>query len=203
MLTSSEFLIASIITLTAVIFVNPLMLLEGLSKMLQRQKKMPSIKKIEEKLLACHQDTLEKMEKQVQAEVREELAVMAGKHAETLAKLAREITNDYSQSHQELRAAAENHLKDTKLALAEVVKKVEKRVDEGLDQELEKTLAEIKDYKEKRLKKIDDEIAALVEKTIYLTLGKALSPKDHTDIIYESLAEAKEEGFFISNADKR
>ncbi len=196
MLENSEFLIASIITLTAVIFVNPLMLLEGFSKMLQRQKKMPSVKEIEEKLLSCHQDSLEKMEKQVQAEVREELAVMAGKHAETLAKLAKEITNDYSRSHQELRAAAENHLQDTKLALSEVVKKVEKRVDEGLAQDLKKTLAEINDYKEKRFKKIDEEIAVLTEKTIYKTLGKTLSPKDQTALIYKSLAEAKEEGFF-------
>ena len=201
MLASREFLFIATLTLATVVFVNPLLLLEGFSKILQRQKKTPSVKKTEEKLLACHQDSLEKIEKQVQTEVREELALLAEKHAETLANLARGIADDYRKSHQELRAAADKHLQDTKLALAEVVKKTEKRVDEGLTQELEKTLAEIKAYKEKRFQKIDKEIATIVEKTIYRTLGRGLSQKDQTELIYKSLAEAKEEGFFGKNAE--
>lgn len=196
MFSNFEFLNFSLLILAVGVFVSPLLLLEGFSNLLQRQKKMPSVKEIEEKLLSCHQASLEKIEKQVQTEVRGELAKMANKHAETLAKLATGIAGDYNRSHQELLAATDKHLQETKLALAEVVKKTEKRVEENLTQELEKTLVEINDYKEKRLKKIDEEIVTLVEKTIYRTLGKGLSQKDQIDIIYESLTDAKEEGFF-------
>lgn len=201
MLTNSEFLIISITVLTAVVFVNPLMLLEGFSNLLQRQKKMPPIKEIEEKLLSRQQATLEKIEKQVQTEVREELAKMANKHTETLAKLVTGIAGDYRRTHQELRTTADQHLKDTQLALAEVVKKAEGQVEENFAQELEKARAEIHAYKERQLQKIDAEIASLVEKTIYKTLGKGFSREDQLDLIYKSLAEAKEEGFFGKDAN--
>jgi len=65
-----------------------------------------------------------------------------------------------------------------------------------LAQQLDNTRTELENYKKGQTQKIDEEIATLVEKTIYKTLGKGLSPTDHLDIIYESLAEAKEEGFF-------
>lgn len=187
MLIGSEFLIFLLITLGVVIFVNPLILLEGVANLLKRQRRSRSAKETERKLLAYHQKALEKMEKQMQTNVQAELKAMANRHLQTLAKL---------DAGQELENAAKKYLADTKMALAGLVAKTEERVDDELNQELNQARAEIKAYREKRLKKIDDKIATLVEKTIYRTLGRGLSREDHLDIIYKSLAEAKEEEFF-------
>lgn len=191
LVSNSEFFILLIVSLTAIILLNPLILLEGFSKLLRRQKKMPSVKEIEQKLLSCHQKSLEKMEQQVQTEVKEEMAAMANRHEEVLAKLG---------ARPALEEATKRYLEETKLALDGVVNRTEKRVNDELAGELKKALTEIENYKEGRLKKIDNEIATIVEKTIYKTLGKGLSLEDHIDLIHESLAEAKEEGFFGKNA---
>lgn len=192
MLPSNEFLIILIIALTVVAFVNPLILLEGFAKLLRRQKKgLSRARETEREILSYHQKSVEKMEKQLQTEVRAELEKMESRHAETLAKLGAE---------QEIRKATEKYLQDTKIALTGLVEQAEKRVAEELTQELAGARAEINDYREKRRKKIDEEIATIVEKTIYKTLGRGLSRQDHLDLIYQALAEAKEEGFFAENA---
>lgn len=200
MLENLEFLLLSILILLVGVFVNPLLLLEGLTNLLKRQKGLTSAKRIEPKLLAYHQKTLEKIEKQVQTQVREELAKMASKHTATLTKLETTIGGDYDKTRREIKDAAEKYLEDTKLTLAGLVEKAEKRVNDELNAELEKTFAEIQDYKAKRLQKIDNEIVHIVEKTIYKTLGKGLNLEDQIDTIYEALADAKEEGFFETNA---
>jgi len=172
----------------------------------QKEKRLASasekqaIKQMEQKLLAFHQESLRKMEKKTEKILLEQLKTISGNHSEALSQLSTAIKNDYDQNRQELKTVTDKYLGETKLALSGLVPKVEKRVDEGLDQELEKTLAEIRDYKGKRLKKIDEEIAVLVEKTIYKTLGKTLSQEDQTALIYEALAEAKEERFFDRHA---
>ena len=159
---------------------------KALGKRLEQKLKQS----VEQNLLTHTQNTLNEVGKEFKKILAEQLSAMGTA-----------IKGDYEKNRQELKTATDNYLEETKIALHDVVENAEKRVNDKLTKELEATLAGLKNYKEGRLKKIDDEIAAIVEKTIYLTLGKALSLKDHTDIIYESLAEAKEEGFFGKNAD--
>jgi F0F1-type ATP synthase membrane subunit b/b' len=192
MLVSNELLIVLIISLAVVTLVNPLILLEGFAKLLRRQKKgLSRARETEREILSYHQKSVEKMEKQIQTEVRAELAKIAAQHSETLAKL---------NTGEEIHNATEKYLRDTKTALDGLVGRAAKKVDEELNQDLAAARAEISRYKERRLQKIDEEILTIVEKTIYKTLGKGLSLEDHLDLIYESLAEAKAEGFFEKNA---
>ena len=147
------------------------------------------------------QEILNKIEAQVRVEIAATLKKTEKILAESLYQLSATIKGDYEKNRRELKTATDNYLDKTKIALSGAVENAEKRVNDKLTEELEAALTELKNYKEGRLKRIDDEIATVVEKTIYLTLGKSFSLKDHTDIIYESLAEAKEEGFFGKNAD--
>jgi len=76
------------------------------------------------------------------------------------------------------------------------VAKAAERIDDELKKQLETTRTELENYKKAQIQKLDSEIATIVEKTIYKTLGRGLSRADHIDLIYKSLAEAKEENFF-------
>lgn len=200
MLISSEFFILVVTIFATVTLGYPLILWRVFSR-LPRPQKEPSPKQLERKLLSCHQNILNKIEEKTEKILAEQLTAISGKHSGALSKLEIAIKSDYDKNRQELKAVTGQYLDETRIALLNLVKSAEKRVNDGLTEELKTTLAELKDYKERRLKKIDEEIAAIVERTIYRTLGKGLSLEDQIDIIYESLAEAKEEGFFGKDAN--
>lgn len=63
--------------------------------------------------------------------------------------------------------------------------------------ELELTSARnlIETYKEKQIRIVNENIMAMLEKTLSLVLTRKLTLKDHMDLIYESLEKAKEEKF--------
>ena len=169
-------------------------------KRLARASERRAIKQVEQKLLAFHQESLRKMEEKTEKILSEQLKAISGNHSESLSQLSAAIKNDYDQNRQELKAVTDKYLGETKIALSGLVPKAEKRVDEELTKQLQTTKAELADYKKQQIKKVDDEVAVLVEKTIYKTLGKTLCQKDQTALIYEALAEAKEEGFFDRRA---
>lgn len=198
---SSEFFVLAVVTLS-----YPLMLLRVFS-LLQRPKKEPSTKQLEQKLLACHQEILGKIERQARTDVKAalgkieealggQLASFSGQYSKILSKLEKTVQNDCEKNRQDLKTMTDKYLGETKIALSGLIEAAAKRVDDELTKQLQGTRTELEDYKKQQIEKIDNEIATLVEKTIYRTLGKGLSLKDQIDIIYESLAEAKEESFF-------
>ncbi len=55
----------------------------------------------------------------------------------------------------------------------------------------------IETYKKQQLTAVDENIIAMLERTLSLVLTKKLSLKEHTDLVYESLEKAKAEKFII------
>jgi hypothetical protein len=55
---------------------------------------------------------------------------------------------------------------------------------------------EIEDYKEQRIKEMDQAVNALVQKVSQKTLNKSIPLEDHNNLVIESLEKAKEEGIF-------
>lgn len=199
MLINAEFLIFAITTLAlaAVGLCYLPIISDVVSSIVAQQKEKrltcasekQAIKQMEQKLLAFHQESLRKIEEKTE-----------NFFSESLSQLSTAIKNDYDQNRQELKTVTDKYLGETKLALSGLVPKAEKRVDEELTKQLQTTKNELADYKKQQIKKVDNEITTLVERTVYKTLGRVLSQKDQTNLIYEALAEAKEEGFFEKNA---
>jgi hypothetical protein len=172
----------------------------------QRQKTNPT-KQLEQKILKLHQGILNKIEKRTEANfgtalkdlektLTDQSTALSDRQAETLIKLADDVSRNAQKNQQEIQTATDKYLGETNIALQGLVGKAAQKIDEGLTQQLDTTRTELENYKKEQIKKIDNEIATIVEKTIYRVLGKGLSPKEHLDIIYEALAEAKAEGFF-------
>jgi hypothetical protein len=78
-------------------------------------------------------------------------------------------------------------------------------VAEGLDQQLRMNLEEefasisreLQKYRDARMRLVDERILVLIEETAQIALQKQLSMKDHADLVYRSLEEAKQRGVFV------
>jgi hypothetical protein len=81
--------------------------------------------------------------------------------------------------------------------LTEFLNETQKSSVESIDMELKATRQLIETYKQNQLKIIDENIIAMLERTLSLVLAKKLSLKDQIDLVYESLEQAKNEKFLI------
>lgn len=87
-------------------------------------------------------------------------------------------------------------IKNFKESMESLTSQSEKLVRKKIDSDYIEMKKEIQDYKEEQLKKIDQEIYAMLEKVSKLVFGKALSLSAHEDLIQKSLEIAKKEGTF-------
>ncbi len=81
--------------------------------------------------------------------------------------------------------------------LTEFLNQTQKSSVESIDMEIKATRQLIETYKQNQLKLIDENIIAMLERTLSLVLAKKLSLKDQIDLVYESLEKAKNEKFLI------
>ncbi len=82
-------------------------------------------------------------------------------------------------------------------SLSDFLIKTQQRSVESIDVELKATRQLIDTYKGEQLKLIDENIIAMLERTLSLVLTKKLTLKDHVDLVYESLEKAKIEKFIV------
>jgi len=80
--------------------------------------------------------------------------------------------------------------------LGKFLKELETRTQTQVEQEIGSAKKLIEEYKQQRLEVVDENLIAILEKTLNITLGKKLTLSDQTQLIYEALEEAKKENFF-------
>ncbi|OGE17658.1 hypothetical protein A2769_04070 [Candidatus Daviesbacteria bacterium RIFCSPHIGHO2_01_FULL_37_27] len=73
----------------------------------------------------------------------------------------------------------------------------EQRSVQSIELELSAARQLIETYKQQQLKLIDENVIAMLEKTLSLVLAKKMSLQDQVDLVYEALEKAKAEKFII------
>ncbi|MBI4089084.1 MAG: hypothetical protein HY424_00045 [Candidatus Levybacteria bacterium] len=91
---------------------------------------------------------------------------------------------------------AMGEIKNFKNSLEKLTIASEDLVKKKIDANYEAVKKRIENYKQEKLRKIDDEIYVLLEKISKLVLGKALNLSEHEDLILKSLEKTKKEGVF-------
>lgn len=81
--------------------------------------------------------------------------------------------------------------------LSEFLAQTEQRSTQSIDLELQATRQLIDSYKQQQLKIIDENIVAMLEKTLSLVLPQKISLQDQVEMIYDALEKAKQEKFMI------
>lgn len=81
--------------------------------------------------------------------------------------------------------------------LAEFLTQTEQKTTSSIELELKAARNLIDTYKQSQLKLIDENIIAMLEKTLSLVLVKKLTLRDQVDLVYEALEKAKVEKFIV------
>lgn len=79
--------------------------------------------------------------------------------------------------------------------LTNFLHKTEEQSVHSLELELKSARQMVETYKQQQFVLIDENIIAILERTLSLVLAKKLTLKDHVDLVYESLEKAKVEKF--------
>lgn len=150
--------------------------------------------------------------RKLEAKYEEEFAEALGKLESDFSREALEAEKSFIQYLADLRTRSEqtqNLLQDiSRQKTAELFERFEQNLSNFLTQtqgqsmnavslELQAARQLIDTYKAQQLALIDENIIAMLEKTLSLVLSKKLSLKDHMELVYESLEKAKVEKFIV------
>ena len=119
-------------------------------------------------------------------------------YAQVLQELKSKNIEVFQSVSKDIEINTTEEIKNFKDSMEKLTVSSQDLVGKKIDTDYRAAKKEIDDYKEGKLKKIDDEIYQLLEKISKLVLGKTLSLSEHEGLIQKSLEKAKKEGAFSS-----
>lgn len=111
-----------------------------------------------------------------------------------LQKLTGQIQTDIEE---EAKKRADQMFSDFEERLSNFLIQTEQKSTTSIELELRSARQLIDAYKTQQLRLIDENIIAIMERTLNLVLNKKLSLKDQLELVYEALEKAKAEKFII------
>lgn len=150
-------------------------------------------KKLEEKYQTEISSVLADMETSFKAEVDK----AQGKFASYLEELKKRSDKSQLDSETVLQGRINQLFDKFEANLAEFLTQTETRTTSSIELELKGARNLIDTYKQSQLKLIDENIIAMLEKTLSLVLTKKLTLRDQVDLVYEALEKAKVEKFIV------
>src|SRR3989344_1612968 len=134
------------------------------------------------------------------AEAVKELTLASTEMKNRYEQFVSESENIISYHISQNQARLDNHITQTieanEKAFQTFLAIQQKKLDEAFAKEISHVEALVGSYYKKRIDLVDTQIVDLITQTTKITIGKTLDFSQHTDIILESLEEAKSTGFF-------
>lgn len=150
-------------------------------------------KKWEEKYQQQFNAFLDDLEKRFDAAAQKasvDFSAMLSKLTET----AQEATRN---SEANLNQRINSLLEDFETKLSEFLNQAQSQSTQSIGLELKAARSLIDSYKTQQLNLIDENIVAMLEKTLSMVISKKLTLRDQLDLVYEALEKAKVEKFII------
>lgn len=108
------------------------------------------------------------------------------------------LTNESQERLQnQLKGQVNTLLANFEQNLTDFTQKTEKQTTSSVELELKSARSLVESYKQQQLSLVDENIIALLEKTLSLVLAKKLSLKDQLDLVYEALEKAIADKFIV------
>lgn len=146
------------------------------------------------KTLAQHyQEELDQITKNLEAQITQEVQKAESDFAKYLGSLKSHADASTGQVHKYVQTRADQTFTSLDQQLAETVKQLHIRSATAIEEELKKARQAVETYKAEQTRVVDNNIVAILEKTLNLVLTKKLTLKDHMDLVYEALEKAKVE----------
>ncbi len=119
------------------------------------------------------------------------------KHQELITQLQKQDVTLQRVLEEEIRGKINNLLFDFEQKISDFLTTAENRSNEAINLEIKSARQLIESYKTQQINLVDENIVAVLERTLSLVLKKKLSLKDQLDMVYKALEEAKLEKFFV------
>lgn len=120
---------------------------------------------------------------------------------DSLIQFMKDLQKRSLEFEESFNAATEKRINETfghlETKLTDFLMQTGQKTTASIELELKATRELIETYKQGQLRLIDENIIAMLEKTLSIVLAKKLSLKDQIDLVYESLEKAKSEKFII------
>ena len=142
--------------------------------------------------------TAAKIEDNIKSTVEEHIEAIARTHiVKIISRYGKTLEKQGLDSQDRLNSTIDKIILD----LSAFIKTQEQSFISQNQKQIQLTSAEanrqVEEYKNSRLKLVDDQIKKVVEKTSRDILGKTLSLEDHEQLIKNALEQAKKEGVFV------
>lgn len=154
----------------------------GGERMRESEHLMTEYEKRLQELMHTHESALKTYTGSAQTSF-EALSSGFKKNIETIEKSIEQGLQNFAHEAGETRTSLEA---ETKRLIAEHIEKEFVSVREGLQT-----------YRKERMKHVEADIVAIVEQAVAIVLRKELPLKEHADLVYQALEEAKREGTFV------
>jgi len=105
--------------------------------------------------------------------------------------------NESDKNTQIVREEMQKIGKETARSVVDVAKGLDEVLKVNIENEFKSISKELGQYREARMRLINERILVLIEETAQIALQKKLSLEDQADLVYRSLEEAKQRGVFV------
>lgn len=165
-----------------------------LSQAIKKAQDLMSSSELEAiKLTADSRFYKEKLEQKFDAELQSAQT----EYSKYLSYLKEQTDKSRNESLDAIREQVSSMFSGFQEKLTQFLDETQKNSAQSIDLELKATRQLIETYKSNQLKIIDENVIAMLERTLSLVLIKKLTLKDQLDLVYESLEQAKTERFIV------
>lgn len=114
-----------------------------------------------------------------------------------LDSLSSQVSHSASESEQLVRGRMNSLFEEFEQHLSDFLTQTQQQSSKAIALEIQSSRNLIETYKQQQFALIDENIVAMLERTLSLVLVKKLSLKDQVDLVYEALEKAKAEKFIV------
>lgn len=157
-------------------------------------KEFESVANAGKEMLGKENEAIQSFSKDASARFKQRADEAESALKEETETLRRVMSEARATLEETLRELAERADKDR----SALVEQGDAHIKEALEEELKKAREAIAAYQKERYALVDREIVHLVEEVAHTVLNRSLSLDEHTEIIKQALAEAKQAGVFSS-----
>lgn len=135
--------------------------------------------------------------KEMEASFKAEMDRAQKQFASYLADLRSRSDKSQADTEQLMQGRVNTLFEKFEANLADFLTQTEAKATSSIELELKAARSLIDTYKQSQLKLIDENIIAMLEKTLSLVISKKLTLRDQVDLVYEALEKAKVEKFIV------
>lgn len=149
------------------------------------------------KLEKDYQTQLDILTFETEKNLKESVSTVQASYQKFLSNLAQTAQQEQSANQEMIKQKSNEILEKFEENLSSFLTSSQARSSNALDLEIKAARGLIDTYKTQQLSLIDENIVAILEKTLSLIITQQLPLKDHLDLVMEALEKAKVEKFIV------